>query len=388
MTSLYALDAFRHPNEFPEDVAKLFLTSEKENFELGSRWYANFIDTVSAKTGEAFFYVLKKNGTPIAAMPLLLIKKWYFFKTLHSLGNYYTSLYAPITATQFSASDFRELISKIKRRHPGITAFRLEPMNDDAEATSISLQALRENGFVCFKYFCFKNLFLTVKTDWVDYLASRDKKTLNTLRRKRKKLYKEGGSIEIYSFNPDLEKSISEYTKVYQGSWKKPEPFPDFIPGIIRTYSIYRSIVIGITRLKSEPIAAQIWVIMNNRASIFKLAYNEKYKSYSAGTLLTEKLMEHAISDKNVCCIDYMKGDEPHKRVWMDSSRDRVGVIAYSPYTFAGLLLIAKEFAFRGLKTAWAAWRRLKHQDNQESLGKKQSPLATNPRDSQQDLSS
>ena len=346
----YSLEVYKHPCDFPKDVLALFTVSEQENIESGAGWYGNFVDTVAKNIGESFFYVLRRNKQPIAALPLLRIKKNPFDIRFHSLSNYYTSFYAPLIDSTATQLDITILLKKIKQQNSKIHCFQLEPMNLEARATNILLLSLREAGFICFKYFCFKNLFLTVQQNWTEYLASRGHRILNTLKRKTKKLTNADGSLEVVTSESKLEPALADYLQVYRASWKKPEPFPDFIPGLVRTYATNGWIRIGVVRLQGRPIAAQIWIVKDRCASIFKLAYDDEYKSYSAGTQLTAQLLRQAIEIENVKTVDYMKGDELHKRDWMNNSCDRIGIIAINPRTIIGILLLIKESSGRTLK--------------------------------------
>lgn len=346
----YSLEVYTHPKDFPEDVMELFSKLEQENLESGAGWYGNFVDTVAKKIGESFFYVLRRNSRPIAALPLLKIRKRPSYVSFHSLSNYYTSFYAPLIDSTATQSDITILLKKILQQNAKIHCFQLEPLDFKARTTDILLLSLRESGFICFEYFCFKNLFLTVQKNWTDYLASRGHRILNTLKRKAKKLINAGGALEIVTTKSQLEPALADYLQVYRASWKKPEPFPDFIPGLVRTYAANGWIRIGVARLQGRPIAAQIWIIKDSCASIFKLAYDDEYKTYSAGTQLTAQLLRQAIEVENVKTVDYMKGDELHKRDWMNNSCDRIGILAINPRTMIGISLLIKESSGRALK--------------------------------------
>ena len=40
----------------------------------------------------------------------------------------------------------------------------------------------------------------------------------------------------------------------------------------------------GILRLDGKPVAAQFWMVKNNKASIFKLAYVQGFERFSPGS--------------------------------------------------------------------------------------------------------
>ena len=86
-----------------------------------------------------------------------------------------------------------------------------------------------------------------------------------------------------------------------------------------------------------DAIAAQLWIVTDNTAYIFKLAYDEAYRKLSAGTILTRTLMQHVIDIDKVGVVDYLCGDDTYKKEWMSSRRERWGVMAFNTSTVIGL---------------------------------------------------
>ena len=99
---------------------------------------------------------------------------------------------------------------------------------------------------------------------------------------------RERGHIEIVSTDAGLEDSIKAYSTVYAASWKRPEPHPDFMPGLIRLCARRGWLRLGIARVGDRPIAAQLWIVANGRASIFKLAYDSEFTRLSPAAPITD----------------------------------------------------------------------------------------------------
>lgn len=64
-------------------------------------------------------------------------------------------------------------------------------------------------------------------------------------------------------------------------------------------------------------------------------------------------LMEHAMDIDQVSEVDYLAGDEPYKADWMSHRRERIGLIAFDPFRWSGLVAAALHFA--------GQWRRRLH---------------------------
>ena len=344
------LSVYRHPNEFPPDVLQLFATGEKESVESSADWYRNLVDTVYPNHGGISFYVLRQKGRSVAVLPVR-VQKTALNQSVESLSNYYTSIYAPLIKEGLSVRDMVTLISAVKDAHAPLNPLKFAPMDPDSASYKILFGALRATGLLPFRFFCFGNWYQPVNDDWPTYLNNRDGMIRSTIKRMTKKFAAEGGTLELVQGGADLERALAAYEHVYAKSWKVAEPYPKFIPGLIRTCAERGWLRLGVARLNDQPIAAQLWIVANDKANIYKLAYDESYKTYAPGTLLTAMLMEHAIAKDRVEEVDYLIGDDPYKKSWMSHRRERWGIIAYNPKTIPGVVGLCKEILGRTLKT-------------------------------------
>ena len=200
-------------------------------------------------------------------------------------------------------------------------------------------------------YFCFGNWYLAVNGRSYDqYTNSLPTILKETIRRKGKKLQQAGGRLEVITGHAGLESAVAAYTKVYNSSWKTPEPYPDFIPGLIRLSADNGWLRLGLVYLNDEPIAAQLWLVNGGVASIYKLAYDERFANLSAGTILTSALMRHAIDIDKVGEVDYLSGDDEYKKSWMSHRRERWGLMAFNLHSVKGLVQAVRHVGGRTLK--------------------------------------
>jgi CelD/BcsL family acetyltransferase involved in cellulose biosynthesis len=175
----------------------------------------------------------------------------------------------------------------------------------------------------------------------------------NTLNRKRRKLEKTGrAKIEIVTGGQQLDTAIDAYMKVYLSSWKQPEPYPQFVPGLIRACAAMGALRLGIIYVDSEPAAAQLWIVHHGNALIYKLAYDERFADLSVGTILSATLFQHALDVDKVTEVDYLSGDDAYKKDWMSERRERWGILALNPRTPRGVLAIARHVGGRAIKRA------------------------------------
>lgn len=356
----FSVTCYRHPDEFPADAQQFFAQAAQESMESSAWWYQNLIDTVFTKPAQVRIYVLRKNAQPVAALPLLANRTEKGYQ-LESLSNYYTSVYAPLHVKELEVQELRIVFDAIKCDFSPLVSLKLAPMAAPSAHFTLLQVALRASGLVPFDFFCFGNWYLDVKDEWPVYFQNRDGAIRSTIKRMGKRFYAAGGTLELILGGAQLERGLAAFEKVYAASWKTPEPFPHFVPGLIRTCAQQGCLRLGVAWLQGEPIAAQLWMVAHGKASIYKLAYDEKFKSFASGTLLTAMLMEQVISVDRVKEVDYLIGDDAYKKSWMNQRRERWGIVAYNRKSLGGLLGLTKEALRTGLKSLVACAQRHIH---------------------------
>ncbi|MDQ1830153.1 GNAT family N-acetyltransferase [Massilia scottii] len=343
------VEAFDHPDALPADVQTFMTKAEKHNVACGLAWYRNLVETVYPKNPGLRFYVLRHGQQLMAVLPLRAEKAGGSWQ-LNSLSNFYTSLYEPVLEPGLKSREMVAVLSAIQTEFPGLASLTLAPMDTASHSYQTLLGAMRIKGWIAFEYFTFGNWYQPVSFDWPTYLAARSGPLQNTIRRMRKKFAGDGGTLEIVTNPKELPVAIAAYEKVYAASWKKPEPFPAFTPGLMQAYAAKGFLRLGLAWLGGEPVAAQLWIVSHGRAEIYKLAYDERFKGYSPGTLITAMLMEHAIDKDKVNEVDYLSGDDAYKKTWMSHRRERWGLVAYNPTSLRGLTGLAREAAGRAAR--------------------------------------
>lgn len=342
---------YRHPDDFPPDVEALFALGETASCELGVAWYRNYLKAVVKPGDTVCFHVLRHLGQAVAAIPVAVkASRLPTYRNVEALGNYYTALYSPILRPDVGAAELVPLLEAVKRNHAPMASLKLQPMDPQSRAYHVVLQAMRMAGLVTFEFHCFGNWFLRGHLDWPGYLMQRTSKMRSNIKRMEKKLAQDGGTVEILSNAADRERAVAAYQKVYSASWKHDEPYPEFIPGLIATSADQGWMRLGVVRLRGQPIAAQLWMVAHRKADIYKVAYDEAFKDYSPGTVLTAALLQHVMQQDGVEEIDYLVGDDPYKKNWMSDRRTRSGIVAYNPRTVGGAFGALREMVGRTIK--------------------------------------
>ncbi|HEY8876274.1 MAG TPA: GNAT family N-acetyltransferase [Roseateles sp.] len=348
------VEVFAHVRDLPADAQALMGRAEQSHVEFGVDWYANLIDAVFASEAaqQVRIHVLRQAGRVLAVLPTLA-RKAAPDREVSALSNFYTAIFSPAMEEGVTAEELLPLARALRRDGAGAPTYRFSPMDPASREFDLLRRALGLAGLKAYSYFAFGNWYEPVRLNWADYLKERSGQVRSTIKRNAKKFGAEGGRLEIVRGGDRLEAGIAAYQTVYAQSWKVPEPYPDFVPGLIRLCARRGWLRLGVAWVKDTPVAAQIWIVAHGRADIYKLAYDEAYKALAPGTLLTAALMEEALDVDGVREIDYLIGDDPYKATWMSQRRERFGLIAYDPLTLRGLFGLIRQ-------AAGDRWRRLR----------------------------
>jgi len=338
----YEIASYPSVKALPPCAADLFSQAEKTSPELSSAWFANLQETVFKAADTVRYYMLSLRGNPGAILPLRFENKG-LQHSIESLGNFYTSLYAPILPRPSDALELIPLLKAALQDQPDTSVMRFAPLDPDAPGFEALLSALWSLGWIPFRFFRFGNWYHLVSQDWQSYFAALPGQLRNTIKRKGRKFTAAGGTFEIVTTPDQVDRAITAFTQVYAKSWKKPEPYPAFVPSLIRWLASKGWLRLGLAHLAGQPIAAQLWIVSHDKASIYKLTYDEAFSEYAPGTLLTAHMMAHVIDHDQVKEVDYLIGDDEYKKDWMSFRRERWGIVAYNLSTLYGTSLFSIE---------------------------------------------
>jgi len=325
------------------------LENHQAGFFSSVAWYKNFIDTVIKKDGDRCIFIQENNNEQQSTLILpLKVSAGKSKPSISSLTNYYSPIFN-IFSNKLEIAALKKIVSELSNLN--WSSIELRPFS--YENAFLLRKALLKLKIPSVPFFCFGNWYLPVNGSTFDeYFSKLSSQVQNTVNRKSKKFNKLPNTrTEILTSTTDLDKAAEVFENVYNSSWKQPEPYPDFIPGLMKIAAEQGSLRVGVAYLDEAPIASQLWIVADNTAYIFKLAYNEAYKQHSAGTVLTALLMRHVIDNDKVDFIDYLCGDDDYKKDWMSHRRERWGLLIFNIFSFQGVLLFCKEMPKYWLKS-------------------------------------
>lgn len=264
-------------------------------------------------------------------------------KSLRSLSNFYTMDYGIIFADHIKPADTPDIISFLFQNFKNAPLhwheFQLEMLNDAALLQTTrtlfhnSAAVPGPHNWVC----------ALDKPDFETYQESLPSRLKNTLKRKTKKLEKEGEiDIRVYSTQDNLTKAIEDYNIIYAKSWKEAENYPGFIEDMIHLAAQRNYLRLGILYLQDKPVACLLMLLYGKVGMIYKLAYDPEYNNFSPGSILTLDLIHRVMETDGVTYLDYGIGNDGYKKDWMKECYTKTSLIFWNLKTVRGLCLFAR----------------------------------------------
>ncbi len=325
------------------------------SFEQSAAWFALLRDTALAPGRRAETVRLDGPGGPLLLPVSHGATRWHGLpvREAGSLTGCYTTLYQP------PGLDLPDTAARVALWARGLRAGRAAPDRvlfeglDPAHPGFAGLSAgLKAAGYWVEGFAQFGNWYLDCRgLGFEAYWAARDGRLRNSVDRKARALARAHRVETLFLSRPaESARAAALYDQVQAASWKEPEPFPLFMPGLVQAAFAHGAGEMAVLLADGQPIAAQLWLIGDGRATIFKLAHDSAWDRYSPGSVLSRDLMRRHLEGGALAEIDLGRGDDPYKQLWLPRRRERWGLAAYDPRRPVGLALAARNLGARWLK--------------------------------------
>jgi CelD/BcsL family acetyltransferase involved in cellulose biosynthesis len=339
------VEAYASAAALPPDARSLLDTQNL----FASRLWWDVVQAHAIPAGASpLFLAIRVAGCLAALVPLLR-----HGSRLGSLTTPYTCEYAPLLAPGLDPPARLAALGALACfcRQSAVT--RLDAIPAEWPHLPDLRTAARHAGLRTLRFDHFGNWQETVATlDWQTYVATRPGALRETIRRRLRRAEQlPDAGFRLLSRPEQMDHAIEAYESIYRRSWKAPEPFPGFNPALIRATAANGQLRLGLWSIGPQPVAAQVWVVQQGRATVLKLAHNEAFKVHSPGTVLTAWMLRHLLDQEHVTTIDFGRGDDAYKQGWARHRRQRVGLLLVNPRHPAGAAALLRHAAGR-LRTA------------------------------------
>ena len=348
------LDHFTSLHEVPTEYWELLEEAGTRNFFHSPTWFRCLAETAMEAGDQLHIYGSRKGGPDTLPQAMIVARASASRRlslsprTLASFENFFTIQSGPIVSSDCRdpASAFRTLVKSIMSDAEGWDSLSFKAIDISDPYFELMKDGLRRSGLWIQPYFQFANWYDRVEgLTFAKYLSARGKSVRQRLMSKSRRLERTGQSrYELVTGGPGLEQAIIDYQKVYEGSWKDPEQFPEFIPRLIRECAKNNTLRMGMIYFDEKPVATQLTFIANGTAFQYKLAYDENIldskltKNLSIGAILLLRTMEHLIDVDKVKVVDFGIGEERYKADWLTCRREKWGIVAFNPRRLKGIL--------------------------------------------------
>jgi hypothetical protein len=315
---------------FPGEFALGGLFDSARSAEGRLAWFETLARTTMSPDEHAIVVVALEEGRPRAALPLVQT-----VNGLRALTAPYSTRYAPPLPDPAIA---HELGLRAREYVPGV--LRLDGIEEDEPGISAFLDGLSKSGLATAQYRGFANWYEPL-TDFETWWDARPSRLKSTVRRKLSAASRAGATFRC--LRDGFDEAYPLYDGIYGASWKDAEPHPKFMAAMVRSLGPEGLVRMGIMTIADRAVAAQIWLVCDRHATIFKLAHREDAAEFSPGTLLTHHMAATLIGEDRLEEIDFGRGDDAYKRDWTGQLRFRIGMIAGDWRKRAGVAAILKD---------------------------------------------
>jgi CelD/BcsL family acetyltransferase involved in cellulose biosynthesis len=302
-----------------------------------------------AGSGVEIHYIKVSDDRGVLAYFPFVVKKDRFHglpvKTLRYAGNMYSPIYCPLIADIDPSPVFDYVVQKVL---PDIdwSLFRALDLPDELPGVQEMLTALQKAGYPTFPekgdgIWIFDQPGVTSS----EYFKQLPTHRRADLRRYPRKLAEIGELRYRIVRGDDLQETdILAYQAVYARSWKEPEFAPAFHPELMRAAAERGWLRLSLLYLDERPIASQFWLCRQARGYPLQMAYDEEFRAYSPGTLLSWRMIEQLMDEEGMEFINYGGGGEKHhsyKKWWTNQWRPSCSLLCFRPGGYgSGLRLL------------------------------------------------
>jgi hypothetical protein len=306
--------------------------------------------------GRAWIEATARHALPPGTRPVLLLEAGAVLlplqeqgRRLGSLTTPYSQAWRPIVAAGTGRAAMVAAggaLGRVLRLRPPA---RFDALDPEDPATAALAEGLRAAGLVVlrFDHFGLWQEDLPPGTGWAAYLASRAPALRNTIARKTARAEGRFAVTLLDAPGPALEQGIAAFAEVRAASWKPAEPFPDFDAALMRALAATGELRLGLLHDRGAPVAAQYWIVSRGWACVPKLFHREDARAASPGTVLTALMIRHLLDVDRVRRLDFGRGDDDYKRLWVGTRHQRSGLLAVDPRHPAGLAALLRHAAGR-----------------------------------------
>ena len=320
-----------------------------ESYFLSRSWFESVLAAgLDAGDAVAIGALRSEGGRVLALLPGRFTKQHSLFsraRRLRSLTGMYACLYRPMLALDTDVV----AVARSLGLHLGFAlgpgdVIELDALDSEWRGWPGFESGLRDAGLKSVRYAHFGNWFEPMEDrSFEQYMAARGGAIREIVRRRERALSRRTAQFAVISSHDRLTEGIAAYEAVYSRSWKSAEPYPQFHRHLMCNAAREAVLRLGLCFVDERPVAAQIWIVWQRRATVLKLAHDREFDRESPGTVLLAHMIRYVLEHDGATEIDFGRGDDAYKRQWATRRRQRIGLLAANPRSCIGLAVLARQ---------------------------------------------
>jgi len=223
---------------------------------------------------------------------------------------------APVLGSEL-VTDFGDIVAKISHEKEAwreiLSKFKVEKIEFNfIREDSPSFQILKDLGGRAEEVDIAP--YIDLPTSWDEYLTTLDRHDRHELRRKMRKLEREGVNMDCYESENDR---IDEFFRLMTlGNEQKRNflsaPMKSFFLDIVKTFFPKKFLRLCFLKLNSEYIASALVFVFKDEFLLYNSGFDPRFSHLSPGLLLKAHMIKQAI-ESGMKRFDFLRGAERYK---------------------------------------------------------------------------
>jgi len=272
---------------------------------------------------------------PSCIAPLMLTKKTVF-RILQFIGTGLSD-YLDFFGDESISNSIPEIFSRLNSEKGWDLIFLSDILSDGGNLQAL-MDAAKITGWKVDSRLYTVSPYLPVEGGWQEFLYSKSSNFRYTLKRREKRLQKDGLKLDIRFISSDMldQQIINDMAIIEANSWKSEAGttkmqndsdiafYRDFLQGFAQNN--WLNIWMGY--LNDKPVAYLINFDYDNKIWFYNGAYDNTANQYSIGSILTHYAVKDAFM-RNKREYDFLRGEESYKSHWASKNRESYQIVFY-----------------------------------------------------------
>ena len=334
-------------DDLPHGSTDWWSAAAVPSFFFSKWWFQTIIESGLDAGDEVAIGCLEEAGRLVALLPCRFTRgsKFFRWRRLESFTGPYSCLFRPLIWDMRRQNEIARILGReLGRSLRASNLIWFDAMDAEWPAFGDFRSGLAQSGFITSQYDNFGNWNEPMAgRSFQEYITSLDGALQEIVRRKGRAAKRHGAEFRIVSAPAEIDQGIDQYHLVYARSWKVAEPYPNFHTSLMRNAAKQGALRLGICNIAGQPVAAQLWIVWEKKATMLKLAHDEAFAKLSIGSVLTAHMTKALLDSEQITEIDFGRGDDLYKSRWTTKRRQRVGLIAANPRSVAGCIRLVRQ---------------------------------------------